>query len=68
MPAIKRIRKITTKRKKRNFAISAAAPAIPVNPSNAAMTAMMKKIAAHLNIILFCPGKAQLAWRLALGF
>jgi hypothetical protein len=48
------IRKITTKiamkRKNKNLAISAAAPAIPLNPNSAAIIAMTRKVAAHLNI------------------
>jgi hypothetical protein len=42
----KRIRKI----KKRTFAISAAATIIPVNPSNPAMIATIKKIKTHESI------------------
>jgi len=37
---IKKIRHITRKRKNRNLAIPAAAAAIPVNPSNAATSAI----------------------------
>jgi len=41
---------MATNRKNRNFAIPAAAPAMPVKPNNAAIIAITKKIAAHLNM------------------
>jgi len=50
MPMIKKIRQITRKRKKRNFAIPAAAAAMPVNPNSAATRAITKKITAQRNI------------------
>lgn len=34
-----------------NFAISIAAPAIPIKPKNAAIIAITKNIPAHLNIL-----------------
>jgi hypothetical protein len=49
-PRINRTTQITRNRKNRNLAMSAAAPAIPVNPSNAAMMAITRKIAAHFSI------------------
>jgi hypothetical protein len=42
--------KITTKRKKRNFAMPAAAVAIPPNPNRAATSAMTRKTTAQYNI------------------
>src|SRR5207302_69211 len=50
MPMIKKIRQITRNRKKRNFAIPAAAAAMPVNPNNAATSAMTRKITAQRNM------------------
>src|SRR4051812_43723670 len=47
---MKKITQRTKNRKNRNFAIPAAAVAIPVNPSNAAISAITKKMTAHLNI------------------
>ena len=44
---IKKIRQIT---KKRNFAIPAAAAAMPVNPNSAATSAITKKITGQRNI------------------
>ena len=41
---------IPTNKKNRNFAIEAAAPAIPVNPSNPAINAMTRNISAHLSM------------------
>ncbi len=38
--------------KNKNFAIPAAATETPVKPNNAAMTAMMKNIIAHRNIVI----------------
>jgi hypothetical protein len=52
MARMKNTRQITRKRKKRNFAIPAAAEAIPVNPNNAATSAITKKIKAQRNILL----------------
>jgi hypothetical protein len=43
--------KMAMNRKKRNRAISAAAPAMPVNPNRAAMIAIARNIAAHFNIL-----------------
>src|SRR6266496_2779757 len=57
IPAIKSTRQTTRNRKKRNFAIPAAAEAIPVNPKSAATSAITRKITAQRNIIiplLFC--------------
>ena len=42
----------TMKIKNRTFAIEAAPAAIPVNPKIAATIAMIKKIAAHLSIVV----------------
>jgi hypothetical protein len=42
--------KTTRKRKKRSFAIPAAAEAIPPNPNTAATNATMKKTTAQYNI------------------
>jgi hypothetical protein len=50
-PMIKKMTNITKKMKKRNFAIPAAATAIPVNPKSAAMIDTMKKMIAHLSMI-----------------
>ena len=50
MPMIKKIRQITRNRKKRNLAIPAAATAMPVNPNNAATSAITKKITAQRNM------------------
>ena len=50
MPMIKKIRQITRNRKKRNLAIPAAAAAMPVNPNNAATSAITKKITAQRNM------------------
>jgi len=47
---MKKIRHITRKRKNKNFAIPAAADAMPVNPNKAATSAMIRKIAAQRNI------------------
>ena len=52
MPMMKKIRHMTRKRKKRNLAMPAAADAIPVNPNNAAASAITRKIAAHFNILI----------------
>jgi hypothetical protein len=49
MPRIKKTRQITRKRKNRNFAIPAAAAAMPVNPNNAATSAIIRKIKAQRN-------------------
>jgi hypothetical protein len=46
------IRKSTMKIKKRILAIDAAPAAIPVNPKIPATIAIIKKMAAHLNICL----------------
>jgi hypothetical protein len=51
MPIMKKIRHITRNRKNRNFAIPAAADAIPVNPNKAAISAITRKINAHFNIL-----------------
>ena len=56
IPRIKKIRNITRKRKNRNFAIPAAAAAIPVNPSSAATNAMTKKTTAQYNISIYLLG------------
>jgi hypothetical protein len=50
MPRMKKTRHITRKRKKRNFAIPAAAEAMPVNPNNAATSATIRKMKAQRNI------------------
>jgi hypothetical protein len=52
MPIMKNIRHIARNRKKRNFAIPAAAVATPPNPSNAAASAIIRKITAHRNIVI----------------
>src|SRR5436309_1860192 len=44
------ITKMAMNRKKRNRAMSAAAPAMPVNPNSAAMIAITRNIAAHFNM------------------
>ena len=49
---IRKIRQITRNRKNRNFAIPAAAAAIPVNPNSAATKAITKKIAVQRNMFL----------------
>jgi len=49
-PAINITRKSTMKIKNKTLAILAAPAAIPVNPSTAAIIAIMKNVAAHLNI------------------
>src|SRR5579864_9273580 len=49
-PMTNKIKHTTRKRKNRNFAIPAAADAMPVNPNNAATRAMIKKIKAQRNI------------------
>ena len=51
MPMIKKIRHITRKRKNRNFAIPAAANAMPVNPNKAATSGITRKITAQRNIL-----------------
>ena len=54
-PAIADTIKSTRKTKNRIFAIPAAAPAIPLKPSTAAMSAMMRNVMDHDNMILpFC--------------
>jgi hypothetical protein len=50
MPRMKNTRQMTRKRKNRNFAIPAAAEAMPVNPNNAATSAIIKKINAQRNM------------------
>jgi hypothetical protein len=55
MPITKNIRHITRKRKNRNFAIPAAADAMPVNPNNAATSAITRKITAQRNILITSP-------------
>ena len=50
MPMMKKIKQITRNRKNRNFAIPAAATAMPVNPKTAATNAIIKKIKAQRNI------------------
>jgi hypothetical protein len=51
MPITKKIRQITRNRKNNNFAIPAAAAAIPVNPKSAATSAIMRKIKAQRSIL-----------------
>src|SRR5215472_15357499 len=51
-PMSRTITNMARNRKNRNLAISVAAPAIPVKPNKAAMTAITRKIAAHLSILL----------------
>jgi hypothetical protein len=50
-PNISSTKNITKNKKNNNFAIPAAATAIPVNPKIAAMIAMTKKMAAQVNMI-----------------
>ena len=52
MPSIKNSTTNIAKTKNRILAIDAAPAAIPVKPNNAAIMAMMKKIAAHLSIVI----------------
>src|ERR1700716_1977732 len=47
MPRIKNTRHITRNRKNKNFAIPAAAEAMPVNPNNAATSAIIRNITAQ---------------------
>src|SRR5258706_14800715 len=49
-PQIRVTRKITRKKKKQIWAASAAPVAIPPNPKTAAMIAMMKNAADHVNM------------------
>lgn len=51
-PTINKIRHTARNRKKRNFAIPAAAVAIPVKPQSAATSAITKNITAQRNIKL----------------
>jgi hypothetical protein len=51
IPMMKKMMHITRKRKNRNFAIPAAAAAMPVNPNNAATSAMIRKITAQRNMV-----------------
>jgi len=51
-PTINKIRHTARNRKKRNFAIPAAAVAIPVKPKSAATSAITKNITAQRNIKL----------------
>jgi hypothetical protein len=51
-PTINKIRHTARNRKKRNFAIPAAAVAIPVKPKSAATSAITKNITAQRNMII----------------
>ena len=51
MPSSRKITNMIRKRKKRNLAIAAAVPAIPVNPRIPATTEIMRNINAHFNIL-----------------
>jgi hypothetical protein len=52
IPMIKKIRNITRNRKNRNFAIPAAATAMPVNPKSPAISAIIRKVIAQFNILI----------------
>jgi hypothetical protein len=49
---IKKIRNMTRNRKNRNFAIPAAATAMPVNPKSPAISAIIRKVMAQCNIMI----------------
>jgi hypothetical protein len=50
-PVSREMKKTARKMTKRSLAIPAAVPAIPPNPSRAAMSAMMRKKTVHPNIV-----------------
>jgi len=51
MPITKKIRQTTRNRKNKNFAIPAAAAAIPANPKSAATSAIIRKIRAQRSML-----------------
>jgi len=52
MANMKKITHRSRKRPNRNLVMAAAPAAIPVNPNNAAIIAIIKKITAQRNIVL----------------
>ena len=64
-PKMSDSRKITIKTINKILAKLAAAPAIPVKPSRAAMIAMTKNIRAHLNMPIPSPNRGALTLNIA---